>query len=155
MIVLLFFILWQFTFITGCGTNEEVGESLAFNDLSEYKNGKRVLSEKALSLDGQLVTIAGWISPMSPLGGDIFYLISVPGAECPFCAGETVDYFDFIIVNLGEQFPFTYDPIYVTGIFEIEEARPVDYEAYEHDRESDYEYEIFLKIKDVESLKEF
>ncbi|UNC92918.1 hypothetical protein [Candidatus Contubernalis alkaliaceticus] len=151
-IILLLLTIIVFSLFAGCGT-KEIAEKVTFDELSEIKNGERVLSEKAQSLDGQMVNIKGWISPISPLGGDMFYLIRVPGAECPFCANEEVDYFDFLIVHLDKQFPFTFDPISVTGILEIEKSKPTDYEAYDHNQETDDEYQIFLKIKNVTDLK--
>lgn len=102
----------------GCQSSIEA-EELTFEDLVAVEEGERVISDKAKELEGEIVTIKGWMSPLSPFGDDYFYLISTPSADCPFCAGLEVDYFDVIIVHLGERYYFTFDAIEVTGILDV------------------------------------
>lgn len=117
--VLLFFSILVFS---ACGSNErEQPEKITFGELVEQQGEEKVLSERAKELKDKTVTVEGWMSPLSPFRENYFYLINTPSESCPFCAGEEVNHFDIIVVQLKdeENYRFTYSPIRVTGVLDV------------------------------------
>lgn len=111
----------------GCGKKEvevQGAPTLTFPDLVEQRGEERSVSPRAEAMNGQLVTIEGWMSPLSPFRANYFYLISVPSDSCPFCADGEVDYFDVVVVYLpeAETFSYTLLPLRVFGILEVGHA---------------------------------
>ena len=96
--------------------------SLGFDEMySGWFGGALILSDKLKSLEGQDVTVTGYMAP--PLTPTIrfFVLTEVPMSVCPFCSSDA-DWPDNIIVVKVDD-PVTalpYDaPISVTGSLEI------------------------------------
>jgi len=131
--------------IIGCSANVQ-SEKITFKDLVENHEGQRIISSKAEELNGDVVTIEGWMSPLSPLKEGFFYLINVPGDNCPFCAGLEVDYRDVVIVYLegGKAYDFTDDPISVTGTFDVGEKE---------DREGYFRIAVANLKRDIQDIK--
>ncbi len=99
-----------------------LAEDLSFGELySDWSAAGLVLSEKTESLEGETVTMTGYMAP--PLTPTIrfFVLTEVPMSVCPFCSSDADWPDNIIVVKVSE--PVTalpYDsPISVTGTLEI------------------------------------
>ncbi len=98
-------------------------ERLSFDGLITETGDQRKISERATSLEGEVVEMEGFISPMTPFIEDFFYFVNSPSYSCPFCAGEEVDLLDIVQVYYPpeERFGFTFDRIKVIGTLEVGE----------------------------------
>ena len=70
--------------------------------------------EDLKKLDGQIITINGFMSLLSPLDGTLIYLMNVPFQSCPFCLPNTNTLSNTIAV-LSSDIKFTTLPVKVTG----------------------------------------
>lgn len=93
-------------------------ESLAFDELYAGVSSRGlVLSDKLVSLDGNTVTIQGFMAPPLKPTINFFVLTAVPMSICPFCSTDADWPDNIIVVNLSEpvvSLPFD-SPIQVTG----------------------------------------
>lgn len=99
-----------------------MAEDLSFDELySGWSSEGLMLSEKAASLEGQTVTMTGYMAPPLTPTIHFFVLTEVPMSVCPFCSTDADWPDNIIVVKLSE--PVTalpYDaPIQVTGTLEI------------------------------------
>jgi len=121
-------------------------ERLGFDEMySGWSGGALVLSDKLKSLEGQDVTVTGYMAP--PLTPTIrfFVLTEVPMSVCPFCSSDA-DWPDNIIVVKVDD-PVTalpYDaPISVTGSLEI---------GSESDEETGFVSQLRIRARDISTL---
>lgn len=97
-------------------------DDISFDELySDWTAEGLVLSDKTLSLEGQTVTMTGYMAPPLTPTIHFFVLTEVPMSVCPFCSSDADWPDNIIVVKLSE--PVTalpYDsPISVTGTLEI------------------------------------
>ena len=121
-------------------------ERLEFDEMySGWSGGALVLSDKLKSLEGQDVTVTGYMAP--PLTPTIrfFVLTEVPMSICPFCSSDA-DWPDNIIVVKVEDSvtALPYDaPISVTGSLEI---------GSESDEETGFVSQLRVRARDISTL---
>lgn len=99
-----------------------LAEDMTFDELySGWSSEGLQLSEKAASLEGQTITMTGYMAPPLTPTIHFFVLTEVPMSVCPFCSSDADWPDNIIVVKLNE--PVTalpYDaPIQVTGTLEI------------------------------------
>lgn len=72
-------------------------------------------------MDGQQVTIIGYMSTLSPVNGQFMYLMNLPYQSCPFCIPNTTQLSNTIAVYAeeGQEFKFTDRAIQVVGTLEF------------------------------------
>ena len=143
IIKILSFIL---TVILVCTTFVACSES---DDLDPSKAVK--LSFKAASgydylktLDGQTVTINGYMATSSPVDGSFMFLMNLPYQSCPFCVPNTSQLSNTLEIypKKGESFSYTSQAIRVVGKLEVAEN--------ENEPFTDkYGYEFNFKIADA------
>lgn len=120
--------------------------SLRFDEMyAGWSGGALVLSDKLKSLEGQEVTVTGYMAP--PLTPTIrfFVLTEVPMSICPFCSSDA-DWPDNIIVVKVEDSvtALPYDaPISVTGPLEI---------GSESDEETGFVSQLRIRARDISTL---
>ncbi len=107
--------------------------------------------EEMEALDGERVTIIGYMSTLSPASGEFMYLMNLPYQSCPFCVPNTSQLSNTLAVYAkdGDEFDFTDRAIQVTGIMDFGDY--VDEFGYE------YSYRIkdaTYKILDTEDMSE-
>lgn len=71
-------------------------------------------------LDGQQVTISGYMSTLSPIDGSFMYLLNLPYQSCPFCEPNTTTLSNTVAIYAPKNkgFDFTDRLIKVTGTLE-------------------------------------
>lgn len=82
-----------------------------------------ILSDKLIALDGQRVTVQGFMAPPLALDLDWFMLSQAPMGACPFCSsvGEVLP--DTILVYpIGDSVAYTWEGVRVRGQLEVGEA---------------------------------
>ncbi len=96
-------------------------------------------------LDGQQVTINGYLATSSPADGSFIFLMNLPYQSCPFCKPNTSELSNTLEVypKKNETFDYTNQAVKVTGTLEV---APNENEAFT-DR---YGYEFSFKIVDAE-----
>lgn len=100
--------------LSGCGGNVQAeATELRFSDAVQY--------EQIAALDGQRVTITGYIATLSPLDGSYIYLLNLPYQSCPFCLPNSTELTNTMAVYAatGTKFTFTQQPVRVTGTMEV------------------------------------
>ncbi len=72
-------------------------------------------------MDGEKVTIIGYMSTLSPVSGKFMYLMNLPYQSCPFCVPNTTQLSNTMAVYAknGDEFDFTDRAIRVTGILDF------------------------------------
>ena len=98
-----------------CGKKGEETK-LSFKSVSGYDYLK--------TLDGERVTINGYIATSSPVDGSFIFLMNLPYQSCPFCVPNTSELSNTIEVypEDGEKFPvITNQAIKVVGTLEVAE----------------------------------
>ena len=72
-------------------------------------------------LDGQKVSIIGYMSTLSPVNGEFMYLMNMPYQSCPFCVPNTTQLSNTLAVYAkdGKSFEFTDLLIRVEGVLEF------------------------------------
>ncbi|MCB9078204.1 MAG: hypothetical protein H6631_11465 [Anaerolineaceae bacterium] len=79
-----------------------------------------ILTDKLVSLDGQTVTMEGYMAPPLKSALDFFVLTRVRLAFCPFCSSAADWPDDIALVYLvGDAVPVTIQPVRVTGRMEV------------------------------------
>ena len=99
--------------LSGCNKVDNSGPStkLSFSDTNMNDIKK---------LDGQLVTITGYMSTLSPIDGSFMYLLNLPYQSCPFCEPNTTTLSNTVAIYApkNDGFKFTDRLIRVTGTLE-------------------------------------
>ncbi|MBQ7353714.1 MAG: hypothetical protein IJW54_06920 [Clostridia bacterium] len=100
----------------GCSSNEidpSTLTKLSFKSTSTYEYLK--------TLDGQNVTINGYMATSSPVDGSFMFLMNMPYQSCPFCVPNTSQLSNTIEVypHSGERFSYTTQAIKVTGKLQV------------------------------------
>ena len=134
--------------IGGCGKKEEPQPQqpgLTLDQLVTETAEGRAVSDLAQQLDGQEITLQGWMSPLSPLYANYFFLIGSPSEDCPFCAGAEVDFYDVVIVYVEENHivPFIFDPVLVTGTLQV---------GYEQDGHMESYFRVQSRLTEVRNF---
>ena len=90
-------------------------------------------------LNGEKVTIIGYMSTLSPVSGKFMYLMNLPYQSCPFCVPNTTQLSNTMAVYAedGKEFEFTDRAIQVTGIMDF------------GDYEDEFGYQYSYRIKDA------
>ena len=115
-----------------CSDKEE-GRMLSFAESQSISEMEK--------LDGQTVTMIGYMSTLSPISGKFMYLMNLPYQSCPFCVPNTTQLSNTIAVYAKGEFEFTDSAIKVTGILEF--GNYTDEFGYEYGyRIKDATYEV-------------
>ncbi len=120
-----------------CEGENENATKLSFKSALEYDYLK--------SIDGQTVTINGYLATSSPVDGSFIFLMNMPYQSCPFCVPNTNQLSNTMEVypKKGETFSYTNQAVKVVGTLEVAE----DPEKPFTDK---YGYEFSFKIVDAE-----
>ena len=100
--------------LTGCGGAKSAeARKLSF--------AESVSIDAIRALDGQPVTITGYMATLSPLSGDYIYLMNLPYQSCPFCVPNTQQLANTMAVYAakGKTFEYTDRPVKITGRMEL------------------------------------
>lgn len=98
--------------LAACGKEQEVTR-LSFKAASSYEDLK--------ALDGQIVSINGYMATSSPVDGGYLFLMNLPYQSCPFCVPNTSQLSNTMAVYAkeGDSFDYTGQAIKVTGTLEV------------------------------------
>ena len=127
--------------LTGCSKKDDAtaeepaataasGASATLPPLSELAGGPIMMSfSDAVSFDaiqklnGQKVSIIGYMATLSPISGKYMYLMNMPYQSCPFCVPNTTQLSNTMAVYApeGKTFAFTDQAIQVTGEMRVED----------------------------------
>jgi len=124
--------------LTGCGSKKESASApaaLRFSDAVSF--------ERIQELDGQKVSIIGYMATMSPISGKYMYLMNMPYQSCPFCLPNTSQLSNTMAVYApeGKTFEYTDQAIRITGTMVVEDM--VDEFGYAYNyRIADAAYEL-------------
>ena len=121
--------------MTACGESENATK-LSFKSATSYEELKK--------LDGEMVTINGYMATSSPVDGGYLFLMNLPYQSCPFCVPNTSQLSNTMAVYAkeGAAFEYTGQAIKVTGKLVVAE--------YEDQPFTDkYGYEFNFKIVDA------
>lgn len=106
-------------------------QNITFDHIKfEMKKGtpfkRKMLTKKIEKLDGQLVTIRGYILPSFQQNGITQFVLVRDNMEC--CFGPGAALFDCILVEMvkGKSTSFTVRPVSVTGKFTVSEFKDPD-----------------------------
>ena len=99
---------------------------VACNDNGDVPEGTKLLSfsqaqsvDNIKELDGQTVSMIGYMSTLSPVSGKFMYLMNLPYQSCPFCIPNTTTLSNTIAVYAKKEFEFTDRAIQVVGTLEV------------------------------------
>lgn len=97
------------------------------------------------TLDGENITINGYIATSSPVDGSFIFLMNMPYQSCPFCVPNTTELSNTIEVypKKNQKFDYTASAVKVTGKLEV--APSVDQFFTDP-----YGYQFNFKIVDAE-----
>lgn len=98
--------------LVACGDEKEATK-LSFKAASSYEDLK--------ALDGQTVSINGYMATSSPVDGGYLFLMNLPYQSCPFCVPNTSQLSNTMAVYAkeGDSFDYTGQAIKVTGTLEV------------------------------------
>ena len=111
--------------------------------VTEISFGDTVSFESIEILNGQKVSIIGYMATISPISGKYMYLMNMPYQSCPFCLPNTTQLSNTMAVYApdGKTFDYTDQAIRITGTMIIEDM--VDEFGYTYNyRIADASYEI-------------
>jgi len=111
--------------------------------VTEIRFSDAVSLESIEQLNGQKVSIIGYMATMSPISGKYMYLMNMPYQSCPFCLPNTTQLSNTIAVYApeGKTFEYTDQAIRITGTMALEDM--VDEFGYAYNyRITDASYEI-------------
>ncbi len=96
--------------------------------------------EELNRLNGQSVTIIGYMATISPISGEFMYLMNLPYQSCPFCVPNTTQLANTMAVyaRKGQAFEYTDLAIRVNGTLRVE------------DYEDEFGYQYNYRIVDAE-----
>lgn len=113
-------LVFLFSILGGCGGNDsrtgnEDIVKLSFKAASGYDYLK--------TLDGQTVTINGYMATSSPVDGSFMFLMNLPYQSCPFCVPNTSQLSNTMEIypKKGDSFAHTAQAIKVVGTLEVAE----------------------------------
>ena len=124
--------------LTACGrkgTEAAAVTEISFSDAMSLESIEK--------LDGQKVSIIGYMATISPISGKYMYLMNMPYQSCPFCLPNTTQLSNTMAVYApeGKTFDYTDQAIRITGKMVIEDM--VDEFGYTYNyRIADASYEI-------------
>ena len=121
------------TSFAGCSDKSEEGGA----QLLSFSQAQSI--EEMQKLDGQSVSIIGYMSTLSPISGEFMYLMNLPYQSCPFCVPNTTQLANTMAVyaKSSDGFEFTDRAIQVTGVLEF------------GDYTDEFGYEYNYRIKDA------
>lgn len=101
--------------LAACGEKAE-NVKLSFKAASSYEDLK--------ALDGQTVSINGYMATSSPVDGGYLFLMNLPYQSCPFCVPNTSQLSNTMAVyaKAGSAFEYTAQAIQVTGTLVVAES---------------------------------
>ncbi len=121
-----------------CLKKDDVGNAtkLSFKAAAEYDYLK--------TLDGELVTINGYMATSSPVDGSFIFLMNMPYQSCPFCVPNTSTLSNTIEVysKKGQPFEYTTSAIKIVGTLVVAEKEDEPFT-------DEYGYEFNYKIVDA------
>lgn len=122
----------------GCEKDPEPAEAikLSFKGAASYEYLK--------SIDGQTVTINGYMATSSPVDGSFMFLMNLPYQSCPFCVPNTSQLSNTMEVypKEGDSFDFTNQAIKIVGKLVVAENPDEPFT-------DKYGYEFTYKIVDA------
>ena len=112
-------------------------QKLSFKQAASYEGLKE--------LDGQTVSIDGYLATSSPADGSFIFLMNLPYQSCPFCKPNTSELANTLecYPKKGEAFDYTNQAVRVTGTLEVAKSK-------EEPFTDKYGYEFNFKITDAE-----
>ena len=119
------------------------GKDIETASVTEISFGDAVSFESIEKLNGQKVSIIGYMATISPISGKYMYLMNMPYQSCPFCLPNTTQLSNTMAVYApdGKTFDYTDQAIRITGTMVIEDM--VDEFGYTYNyRIADASYEI-------------
>ena len=119
------------------------GKNIETASVTEISFGDAVSFESIEKLNGQKVSIIGYMATISPISGKYMYLMNMPYQSCPFCLPNTTQLSNTMAVYApeGKTFDYTDQAIRITGTMVIEDM--VDEFGYTYNyRIADASYEI-------------
>ena len=124
--------------IAGCADEVDYTDAipLSFKSAATYDYLK--------TIDGQRVTINGYMATSSPVDGSFMFLMNLPYQSCPFCVPNTSQLSNTMEVypKKNESFPYTTQAIRVVGTLQV---APSEDEFFT----DEYGYEFNFKIVDA------
>lgn len=126
--------------LTACGNDRKSdGEitKLSFKDASGYDYLK--------TLDGEKVSISGYMATSSPADGSFMFLMNLPYQSCPFCVPNTSELSNTMEIypKNGKSFTYTTQAINVVGTLDVASSKDEPFTDM-------YGYEFNFKIVDAE-----
>ena len=124
----------------GCGkdnaSNGDGAIKLSFKAASGYDYLK--------TIDGQTVTISGYMATSSPVDGSFMFLMNLPYQSCPFCVPNTSQLSNTMEIypKRGEAFSYTAQAIQVVGTLMVSKSEDEPFT-------DSYGYEFCCKIVDA------
>ena len=128
------------TLLIGCKKDDpkkaEDATKLSFKAASGYDYLK--------TIDGQTVTISGYMATSSPVDGSFMFLMNLPYQSCPFCVPNTSQLSNTLEIypKKGESFSYTAQAIQVVGTLMVSESEDKPFT-------DKYGYEFCCKIVDA------
>lgn len=121
--------------MVACGEEQEIVK-LSFKSAASY--------EQLKTLDGQMVSINGYMATSSPVDGGYLFLMNLPYQSCPFCVPNTSQLSNTMAVYAkeGDSFDYTGQAIKVTGKLVVAEKEDEPFT-------DKYGYEFNFKIVDA------
>ena len=121
--------------MVACGEEQEIVK-LSFKSAASY--------EQLKALDGQTVSINGYMATSSPVDGGYLFLMNLPYQSCPFCVPNTSQLSNTMAVYAkeGDSFDYTGQAIKVTGKLVVAEKEDEPFT-------DKYGYEFNFKIVDA------
>lgn len=121
-----------------CDKSPAKGEihKLSFKSAASYEDLK--------AMDGQTVTINGYMATSSPVDGGYIFLMNLPYQSCPFCVPNTSQLSNTMAVYApdGDSFAYTTQAIKVVGTLEVADNENQPFT-------DKYGYEFNFKIVDA------
>ena len=119
--------------LTACGNEPTVDDSGAVK--ISFANSSL---QEVVGLNGKKVTITGYMSLLSPLNGELIYLVNLPMQNCPFCEQNSKQLSTSMAIVLKDPIEdITLEPVKIVGTLVVGEF--VD----------DYGYEYMYRIEDA------
>lgn len=121
--------------MVACSEEQEIVK-LSFKSAASY--------EQLKALDGQTVSINGYMATSSPVDGGYLFLMNLPYQSCPFCVPNTSQLSNTMAVYAkeGDSFDYTGQAIKVTGKLVVAEKEDEPFT-------DKYGYEFNFKIVDA------
>ena len=129
-----------FSVLVSCGKKDEPSPDEAVRLSFKAASGYDYLK----SIDGQTVTISGYMATSSPVDGSFMFLMNLPYQSCPFCVPNTSQLSNTMEIypKKGESFSYTSQAIRVVGKLMVSESEDEPFT-------DKYGYEFCCKIVDA------